>query len=63
MPTLLIWGESEKLLPYESIDFFRQYLPGSAEIRVVKGFGHVPQMERPGELVRHLIDFADRFSL
>ncbi|HYX92839.1 MAG TPA: alpha/beta fold hydrolase, partial [Myxococcaceae bacterium] len=63
MPTLLIWGESEKLLPYESIDFFREYLPRTAEIRVVKGFGHVPQMERPGELVRHLIDFADRFGL
>jgi pimeloyl-ACP methyl ester carboxylesterase len=63
IPTLLIWGGSEKLLPYESIDFFRQHLPDTAEIRVVEGFGHVPQMERPGELVRHLIDFADRAGL
>ncbi len=27
MPTLLIWGESEKLLPFESIDYFRAHLP------------------------------------
>jgi pimeloyl-ACP methyl ester carboxylesterase len=63
VPTLLIWGRSEKLLPYEGIDFFREHLPAHAEIRVVKGFGHVPQVERPGALVRHLTGFADRASL
>lgn len=63
MPTLLIWGESEKLLPYESIDFFRQHLPEHAEVHVVPRFGHVPQMEHPGELVRHLVSFAERSGL
>src|SRR5581483_6270473 len=27
MPTLLVWGKSEKLLPYEGIDYFRANLP------------------------------------
>jgi pimeloyl-ACP methyl ester carboxylesterase len=63
VPTLLIWGASEKLLPFEGLDFFRQYLPDDAEIRVVKGFGHVPQVERPTQLVRQLSDFADRAGL
>lgn len=62
-PTLLIWGKSEKLLPWEGIDFFRQHLPKHAEVHVVEGFGHVPQMERPAELVRHLVGFADRSGL
>lgn len=60
MPTLLLWGESEKLLPYESIDFFREHLPAHAEVHVVPRFGHVPQVERPREVVRQLVAFADR---
>jgi pimeloyl-ACP methyl ester carboxylesterase len=63
MPTLLLWGGSEKLLPYEGIDYFRAHLPKTARIDVVPGFGHVPQMERPGELIRHLSTFADQCGL
>lgn len=56
-PTLLLWGQSERLLPYEGVDYFRKHLP-HADVRVVPGFGHVPQVERPGELVAHLVGFA-----
>lgn len=60
MPTLLLWGKSEKLLPYESVDYFRAHLPTKAEIHEVAGFGHIPQMERPKELVTRLVAFAER---
>ncbi len=63
MPTLLIWGKSEKLLPYESLAYFRKYLPEHAEIEEVPDFGHMPQMEAPSEVVRRLIAFAERQSL
>ncbi|HET9450144.1 MAG TPA: alpha/beta fold hydrolase [Aggregicoccus sp.] len=63
MPTLLLWGASEKLLPYESLDYFRAHLPPHAKVKVVEGFGHVPQMERPAELVSHLVEFADEAGL
>jgi pimeloyl-ACP methyl ester carboxylesterase len=63
MPVLLLWGESDKLLPSESLDYFRAHLPPHSEIHLVKGFGHVPQMERPGELVQHLVRFADSAGL
>ncbi len=59
-PTLLLWGKSEKLLPYESIHYFREHLPKGTEIHEVEGFGHIPQMERPKELVALLEDFAER---
>lgn len=59
MPVLLIWGASEKLLPYEGIDYFRANLPPHAQIEVVREFGHVPHVERPRELVERLIRFAD----
>lgn len=58
MPTLLIWGQSEKLLPYEGLDFFRAHLPAHAEIHEVKGFGHMPQMEHPRAFVERVSKFA-----
>lgn len=57
-PTLLLWGGSEKLLPAEQLDWYRAHLPANAHIEVVPGFGHVPQMERPRELVERLRAFG-----
>lgn len=58
MPTLLIWGTREKLLPREGLAYFRAHLPQHAEIHEVEGFGHMPQMENPRPLVRKVVDFA-----
>ncbi|MCA2977019.1 MAG: alpha/beta fold hydrolase [Myxococcaceae bacterium] len=58
MPTLLIWGTHEKLLPPEGLAYFREHLPGHAEVHEVEGFGHMPQMENPRPLVRKVVDFA-----
>ncbi|MGO9832013.1 MAG: alpha/beta fold hydrolase [Myxococcaceae bacterium] len=63
VPTLLLWGGSEKLLPPEMLAYYRQHLPPSARIEVVKAVGHVPQMERPREMVRRLADFAEDAGL
>ena len=62
-PTLLLWGASEKLLPREQLDWYRANLPPGARVEVVPGFGHVPQMERPRELVQRLRDFAEQLGL
>jgi len=57
-PVLMLWGGSEKLLPAEMLAWYRANLPRSARIEVVDGFGHVPQVERPRELVERLGRFA-----
>jgi pimeloyl-ACP methyl ester carboxylesterase len=63
MPVLLLWGESERLLPAETLDYYRAHLPPHAHVRVVKEFGHIPQVERPEEVVSHLVRFADAAGL
>jgi pimeloyl-ACP methyl ester carboxylesterase len=63
VPTLLLWGESEKLLPEEMLAYFRAYLPASARIEVVQGVGHVPQMERPRMVVARVARFAEEAAL
>ncbi|HSP77013.1 MAG TPA: alpha/beta fold hydrolase [Myxococcaceae bacterium] len=63
MPVLCVWGGSERLLPPESLDFFRSHLPAHAHVKEVPGFGHLPQVERPNELVSELLQFADAAGL
>jgi pimeloyl-ACP methyl ester carboxylesterase len=63
MPVLLVWGGSERLLPAETLAYYRSHLPAHAQVRVVEGFGHIPQVERPEELVSHLVRFADEAAL
>jgi pimeloyl-ACP methyl ester carboxylesterase len=63
VPTLLLWGSSEKLLPAEMLAYYRAHLPASARIEVVEGVGHVPQMERPRDTVRRLVAFAEETGL
>lgn len=59
MPVLLLWGTSERILPKDSIHYFREHLPPHSQIEVVDGFGHVPQMEKPQELLSKILRFAD----
>jgi pimeloyl-ACP methyl ester carboxylesterase len=63
MPVLFLWGGSERLLPSETLAWYRAHLPAHAQVHVVDGFGHVPQLERPDELVSHLVQFADSAGL
>jgi pimeloyl-ACP methyl ester carboxylesterase len=63
MPTLLVWGRQEKLMPGEALDFFRTHLPVHAEIHEVDSFGHMPQVEHPVAFVRCVENFARRQRL
>jgi len=63
IPTLLLWGASEKLLPSDGIEYFRTHLPPSSRVHVVEGVGHVPQLERPALVAKYLIQFADDSGL
>jgi pimeloyl-ACP methyl ester carboxylesterase len=63
MPILLLWGESDRLLPADGYEYFRAHLPRHAQVELVKGFGHVPQVERPIQVTRRLIRFADEAGL
>ncbi len=63
VPVLLLWGASEKLLPYEGVDYFRAHLPPHARVEVFPECGHVPQVEAPEALVARLCRFADEEGL
>ncbi len=56
MPTLVIWGRSDRLLPLHPVPRFVQALPQGA-LEVIDGCGHMPIIEDPEAVLRPLHRF------
>src|SRR4029077_16831748 len=63
VPTLLIWGDDDRLFPKEYAHAYRDLIPGSKAV-VIPECGHVPQVEKPTAFITALEDFisAQRFA-
>lgn len=46
MPTLIIWGEEDKLIPVGQAQTWKSLIPGS-EVLTVKGAGHIIHLDKP----------------
>jgi pimeloyl-ACP methyl ester carboxylesterase len=58
VPTLLVWGERDRLVPVAAADAFITALP-DARLVVVAGAAHMPMLERPDETAAALLDFLE----
>ena len=56
VPTLVLWGESDRVVSSEYGRAFHQAIPGSV-FRVIPGAGHYPHRERPTDFVRAVTSF------
>ena len=57
VPTLLIWGQRERILPTSSIKKLIKLAPKDFKLLQPKLFSHTPQKEFPEELAQYLIRF------
>jgi len=55
-PTLLIWGESDKLVPPRYGQDFQAGIKG-ARLELIKDAGHLPQVEQPDQLAETVLSF------
>ena len=46
VPTLVMWGEEDKLIPYEAAGWYMDHLP-DATLAAYPGIGHLPMEEAP----------------
>ncbi len=53
-PTLIVWGENDRLVPVESAHLYERAIPGARKV-VFPDTGHVPMLERP-EAFNALLD-------
>jgi pimeloyl-ACP methyl ester carboxylesterase len=51
IPTLLIWGTRDRIVPRGCIDAYRAVIEG-AQVALVESVGHRPEMENPAEFDR-----------
>jgi pimeloyl-ACP methyl ester carboxylesterase len=58
VPTLLIWGEKDGMIPFDNSADYLRSLP-HVTLAALPGIGHVPQQEAPAT-VRILREFLDR---
>jgi len=58
-PTLLLWGNRDRILPATGLDFFRDALPPHAWIEEPEGWGHSPYLERPDEVAAWVLRFLE----
>jgi pimeloyl-ACP methyl ester carboxylesterase len=56
VPVLIIWGDRDPVFPLENGEFLAQKIRGS-RLEVVAECGHVPQEEKPAEIIKLLTDF------
>jgi len=58
LPTLIVWGDADPIIPVEHTRAAPDAIPGS-RLEVFEGVGHFPHCEAPGRFVAALSDFVE----
>lgn len=61
LPVALIWGQSDTITPMDQADELTALIPG-ARLSVLKGVGHIPQIEDPEVFQTSLIEVLHTLS-
>ena len=61
LPTLLVWGDSDRIVEPGYGQAFADAIPGST-FRVIPRTGHLPQLESRGALLALVQEFAVRVT-
>jgi pimeloyl-ACP methyl ester carboxylesterase len=58
MPTLIVWGENDAVIPVRHGEDAHALIPGS-QLEIIRGAGHFPHRDRPGVFAGRLLDFVE----
>ncbi len=56
IPTLIVWGSRDRVVPLEHGAFMAKHIPG-ARLAIIRGAGHMPFYEKPRECSRLILSF------
>ncbi len=59
VPTLVVWGDADPIIPVSHAHAAQELMPGS-ELVIMEGVGHFPHCERPREFADLVSDFVGR---
>lgn len=56
-PTLLVWGDGDRIMPRSYADRFANGIRGKSEIRVIPGAGHLAELDKPAETAAAILEW------
>jgi pimeloyl-ACP methyl ester carboxylesterase len=59
LPTLILWGSRDRVVPLEHGAHMAQHIPG-ARLAIIRGAGHMPFYEKPNECNKIVLSFLRR---
>ena len=54
-PTLILWGEQDRIMPRSYADRFAKAIAGKTEIRVIPGAGHLAELDQPDAVAQAIL--------
>jgi pimeloyl-ACP methyl ester carboxylesterase len=54
-PTLLLWGEDDRIMPRRYADRFAKAIAGPTEIATIPGAGHLAELDKPQEVATAIL--------
>ena len=57
-PTLLLWGEHDKIMPRSYAETFARGIAGKTETKIIAGAGHLAELDKPAEVAKAILDFT-----
>lgn len=58
LPTLLVWGDQDQLVPREGMTRSLVAIPGANNLDILRNVGHSPMIEAPLALAERLLEFV-----
>ena len=56
-PTLVLWGEKDRLMPRSYANTIARAIKGKAEVRIIAGAGHLAELDKPDEVAAAILGF------
>jgi len=56
VPTLVVWGDSDEVIPLAQGRAYAEGIPG-AKLSIIAECGHAPSIERPAEFLAAVLPF------
>jgi pimeloyl-ACP methyl ester carboxylesterase len=56
-PTLILWGEQDRLLPRSYANVIAEAIGAKTEVRIIPGAGHLAELDQPDEVAAAILDF------
>ena len=56
-PTLLLWGEKDRLIPRSYAGTIAKTMKARTETKIVTGAGHLAELDKPDEVAAAILEF------